>query len=163
MPMVVASMIFRTCFSLITLMPLRVRKAGLAGGDRDDPGDLAVAVDGHPEPVHVHDADHRGADPELDRPLLGTPDASAGLDVLQLHVDGDLGAAGQYSRGRKCSSLSLSQVQEPSMSLEVVTVSPLSTAARSFTGSLRRTTIGMPTPTVWPFRGEMLVVSGAWA
>src|SRR4051794_20068329 len=67
-------------------------------------------------------------------------------------------SAGQYVDGRKCTSLSLTQFQTPSVGVELVTVRWLSTAALSATGWSKYTRIGMPTPTVVPSRGPMLGV-----
>ena len=55
---------------------------------------------------------------------------------------------GQYFSGRQCTSRSEIQLHEPTTSREVSTVRPACTAARSLTGLLSRTMIGMPTPTV---------------
>lgn len=63
--------------------------------------------------------------------------------------------SGQYSDGRKCTSVSLNQFQAPSVGVELVTRRALSTAARSATGSSNQTRIGMPTPTVCPSSGPM--------
>src|SRR6266511_1647720 len=67
--------------------------------------------------------------------------------------------AGQNFSGRKWISRSLNQRQAPSTPLEVSTLSRRSTAARSATDWLNQTATGMPTPTVRPSRGMMLVPS----
>jgi hypothetical protein len=63
--------------------------------------------------------------------------------------------SGQYCDGRKCTSVSLNQLQTPSVGVERVTRRARSTAARSTTGSSNQTRIGMPTPTVCPSSGPM--------
>src|SRR3954452_8117499 len=67
--------------------------------------------------------------------------------------------AGQYFSGRQRTSSSLRQCQAPLTSEEDLTSSLRSTVARSFTGSLKYTAIGMPTPTVSPLSGMIDVVS----
>ncbi len=66
--------------------------AGLAGGDRDGPDDLAVLGDLHRVLLGVHDGDLVAADGELHGLVLLAVDAVAALDAVQVEVDGDLGA-----------------------------------------------------------------------
>ena len=63
--------------------------------------------------------------------------------------------AGQNSRGRQRSSVSLIQWKAPSTAGVVVTVVAASTAALSVTGSSNVSATGWPTPTVIPSRGNI--------
>ena len=65
-------------FSMITLMPERVVKPGLAGGDRDRAQQLAVAEDLHLVGLRVDLVDDRVADVEVDVAVLLAVDAVAG-------------------------------------------------------------------------------------
>src|SRR6202022_1517277 len=65
--------------------------------------------------------------------------------------------AGQYVWGRKWSSLSLNQCQPPGTGTDSVTWSAATTAALLTTLWLKRNWMGMPTPTVSPCVGKMVV------
>ena len=60
----------------------------------------------------------------------------------------------QYVLGRQCASFDESQYQEPAWAGVVVTVIFFSKLALSTTGRSKRTTTGMPTPTLPPSRGD---------